>query len=133
LAGRAAGELTWESYTEETTALAAINMSLCRRTSRRRYSPTMSCCAAVREEKMPSSTVVALREPISVPPNHEPGTSISTHRSTCSGPGYRFTNSTNLAIAEVIFETGMNSQARLSPALPRGLACRPYHATDSGV
>jgi hypothetical protein len=34
-----------------------------------------------------------------VPPNHEPGTSISTHRSTCSGPGYCLTNSTNLAIA----------------------------------
>jgi hypothetical protein len=34
-----------------------------------------------------------------VPPNHEPGTSISTHRSTCSGPGYCLTISTNLAIA----------------------------------
>ena len=34
-----------------------------------------------------------MREPIDPTPNHEPGTSISTVRLTCSWPGYCLTNS----------------------------------------
>ena len=41
---------------------------------------------------------VAVREPIGPAPNHDPGTSISTARSTCCWPGYCLTTATNLSI-----------------------------------
>ena len=60
-AGRLPGTSAEEAAdpaTEDPATATAASMSLCRRTSRRRYSPSIRSCAAARLEKMPSSCVV---------------------------------------------------------------------------
>ena len=61
---------------------------------------------------------VAVREPIGPAPNHDPGTSISTARSTCCWPGYCLTTATNLSIVAAIFVRPADSPA------PPPLSCR---------
>ena len=59
-----------------------------------------------------------VREPIGPAPNHDPGTSISTARSTCCWPGYCLTTATNLSIVAAIFVKPADSPA------PPPLSCR---------